>query len=197
MLTISCIFVASHGLIHLCHFSHFKQYFGQLQWHKLLKAVLWQCCSRVDDALCIRSFKTLKRGLLQDNLLQKQLAPHSKLSLDPILNAAEVFVGDLVGCLVVKQSPVPSILTALFPRNRLSSVSICIEGYKWRLLPRIPCLFFWTYYPFANHAPFNPFSLGFSVSPAYVWFFLSSITFITSILSRKITLNCLKTHTNV
>ena len=37
--------------------------------------------------------------------------------------------------------PIPSILTALFPRNMLSNVSICIEGYKWRLRMKDPLSF--------------------------------------------------------
>ncbi|EIE78051.1 hypothetical protein G6F46_006796 [Rhizopus delemar] len=41
----------------------------------------WQYCSRLGGTLYARSFMNIKRGFLQDNLLQNQPAPHSKLLL--------------------------------------------------------------------------------------------------------------------
>ncbi|KAG0745889.1 hypothetical protein G6F57_008488 [Rhizopus arrhizus] len=72
---------------------HIKLHFGRFKWHKLSKTILWQRCSQLNDTLCARSFRAIKRGFLQDNLLQRQLAPHSKLLsicrpslfLDPII----------------------------------------------------------------------------------------------------------------
>ncbi|KAG1457977.1 hypothetical protein G6F46_006945 [Rhizopus delemar] len=60
----------------------------------------------------------------------------------PTLNEADVSIGDLVGHQATNQSPVTSILTALILSNMSFNVSICIEGYKCRLLLRIPCLTF-------------------------------------------------------
>ncbi|KAG0739629.1 hypothetical protein G6F21_011073 [Rhizopus arrhizus] len=83
----------------------------------------------LSDILSARSFKAIKHGFMQDNLLQRQSALHSELlslcrpSLSlglcfgfpcPTLSVADVSVGYLIGCLLTNQSPVPNILTALF-----------------------------------------------------------------------------------
>lgn len=74
----------------------------------------------------------------------------------------------------------PIISTKVFflPRDMLSNISICIKGYKCRLLLNILCLSFWIDCPLENYAPCNLLPLGLSASSPYVWFFLSSNTFV-------------------
>jgi hypothetical protein len=148
---------------------------------KFSKTALWQRCSRLGDILCARAFKFVKHGFLQSSLLQRQPAPHYKLlspccpslSLDSILwllmpySERSSCIRWCFGWLSGGQPKLrPGYPNYSFTKSMLFNVLICIKGYKCRLLSKIPYIFFWTYCPLTNHAPFNLFPFGFSAGPS-------------------------------
>ena len=142
------------------------------------------------NTLCISrfsSFKALKRIFLNNNFLQRRLAPHSNLLSLCLwfpssgyscsgLRVVGESVGDLVGYQIVNQSFVTNILITLLPKAQHSiswySQSITNITCYWRFLVFLPEL---TTHP---QQPFLSFCVLWFCHNVY--FFLKSIHYITT-----------------